>query len=145
LMNRRMRTRMSGGVRGRGLAAPSYSIMGRLGKMGRNPYFGRWPIDDDPADYFEPGPDNLMCNLRTTERRVLPCTVTVGGFVVNDVYFPREKTAARIKEMARETVAVYGRRDHEGYPVPKGVKERYVQYFRYCIAKLLAGERGGMR
>ncbi|GAW93862.1 hypothetical protein STH288 [Calderihabitans maritimus] len=25
-MNRRMRTRMSGGVRGRGLAAPSYSI-----------------------------------------------------------------------------------------------------------------------
>lgn len=102
-------------------------------------------MDDDPADYFEPGTDNLMWDLRTTERRVLPCTVTVGGFVVKDVYFPREKTAARIREMAREAVAVYGRKDPEEYPVPKGVKERYVQYFRYCIAKLLAGERSGLR
>ncbi|TDY46733.1 hypothetical protein C7445_106170 [Alicyclobacillus sacchari] len=28
-MNRRMRTRMYGGVRGRGLGAPSYSILNR--------------------------------------------------------------------------------------------------------------------
>ncbi|SMB96792.1 hypothetical protein SAMN00808754_1653 [Thermanaeromonas toyohensis ToBE] len=102
-------------------------------------------MDDDPADCFEIGPGNLMWDLRTTERKVLPCTVTVGGFVVKDVYFPREKTAARIKEMAREAVGVYGRRSPEEYPVPKGVKERYVQYFRYCIAKLLAGEGGGLR
>ncbi|MDF9845453.1 hypothetical protein M2105_006548, partial [Paenibacillus sp. PastF-1] len=49
--NRRMRTRMYGGVRGRGLAAPSYSI-GHMRKLlrakGKNPTKSAHPSADEP-------------------------------------------------------------------------------------------------
>lgn len=107
--------------------------------MGRNPFFGCWATDDDPADNWESS-SSFIWDLRTAEKEVQPCTVKLGNFVLKDVYFPRkEALAQKIKEMAQDVVAVCGYRNSpEEYPVPAQINKRYVQYFRYCIARILA-------
>ncbi|RKO65760.1 hypothetical protein D7024_01445 [Desulfofundulus salinus] len=116
--------------------------------MGRNPAFGWWPLDDAFPDQVwkvendhltSRGPVAYLWDLRTGERKTLPCTVKLGSFLIEGVYFPRrEKTAERVRELARRAVSIYGRKDHLAeYPLPAGLGRRLVPFYRYCIARLL--------
>ncbi|SHJ22886.1 hypothetical protein SAMN02745219_02032, partial [Desulfofundulus thermosubterraneus DSM 16057] len=72
LVNRRMRTRMSGGVRGRGLAAPSYSMLKWVGA-------GALSLTC-PAPVAYNGGVKLLEHARVVFRWFYPVDAKEGGF-----------------------------------------------------------------
>jgi len=117
----------------------------------KNPTFGKWSRDDDPQDVSYMVEDEwlnkrgfapCMWDIRgNNQRKAVPCSVTVGGFTIKDVVFPKKKkTCKQVQDLAQTAVNVQGKKPSPyDYDPPAYFKRQrhLIPLFRYYLAKII--------
>lgn len=119
----------------------------------KNPTFGKWNRDDDYDDSYcnvsgdwltSKGPSAFLWDLRAREKEKAPCTIKIGGYVLEKVIFPSRRVCEKVEELAMQAVETYGVKDAFSYPLPPYFnkrREHLIPLFRYYLIKTLL-ERG---